>query len=331
MLWAEFIFSAVIIIFAGSRLTLYADILSDRYNIHKAWIGVALLGMITSIPEAITSIAAVSVGAIDLAVGNILGSNNINPMIIVVMDAMYRKGSITDSVDSNRAHTISALFAIILSMIVLGQIYLSPRIPGPCTGYIVLGDFLIAGLYFYGIKVLASQGEEPSVLEPQVSGGSKDVSLFRIYGNLVLCAVLVIAAAIWLANVGDRLAETTGLGETFFGSTFLAFVTSLPEMVVSISAVRLGSFGLAIGNIFGSNMVNIFILVLCDVFFRQGSILVFASQTHIITIVLSAILVSLPVIGINLKNKKKILWLGWDSVMMTIIFLLGSWIIYYLR
>ena len=89
----------------------------------------------------------------------------------------------------------------------------------------------------------------------------------------MVSAALVVGAAIWLANSGDRIAETMGLEASFVGTQFLAFSTSLPELATSFAAVRLGAPDLAIGNILGSNVFNMgFILFLDDVAFTDGAI-----------------------------------------------------------
>ncbi|MEW6053959.1 MAG: hypothetical protein AB1552_09255 [Nitrospirota bacterium] len=83
-------------------------------------------------------------------------------------------------------------------------------------------------------------------------------------------AVIVIVAATFLPAIGEGIAEQTGLGQTFVGNIFIAIATSLPEVVVSLSAMKIDAVGLAIGNLFGSNIFNIFILAIDDIFFTQG-------------------------------------------------------------
>lgn len=94
LIWLQFFISAVIIIIAGTKLSLYADVISERTGLSKAWIGMILLGVVTSLPEVATSVAsAVKINAPDLAFGNIFGSNMINLFIIPLTDVAYRKRS----------------------------------------------------------------------------------------------------------------------------------------------------------------------------------------------------------------------------------------------
>ncbi len=313
------------IVISGVRLTRYADKLSDQIQLGKVWVGIMLLGLVTSLPELVTSlIAVISIGAEDLAVGNLLGSNNFNPMLIVVMDIIYRKGSVTNAIVPRSSHKISAFLAMSLAIVVIMQIFF--RIPFLFS----LGSFLIVLIYFGGMRYLAHIGKAESQTQ-QYDTSQKPMSLSRIWINLIVSAILIVLAAMWLTHSADTIAEKTGLGRTFVGSILLAIVTSLPEMVVTISALKLGSFDLAVGNIFGSNMTNTFILVICDMVQPGAAILNAVAPTHIFTAILSVILVGVVVTGIYTRNKKTIFGLGWDSVIMIFFFIMGTGLLYKLK
>jgi len=333
MYWIEFLISAAIIVAAGIRLTVCADMLSDQMQFGKVWVGIILLGIVTSLPEAMASLTAIfSLDAYNLAVGNLLGSNNFNPMLIVVMDFIFRKGSVTNTIQPNDSHKIAARFAIILVLIVITDIVLLSRFPNWQLGSVGIGSILIIGCYFFGMQTLSKVGQGEAVISPvDHSVPQGKMSIKRIIIELFFCAVLVIIGAIWLAKSADIIAQQTGLGGTFFGSIFLALVTSLPEMVVTLSALRLGSLDLAIGNIFGSNMTNVFILSVCDVFLRKGPLLEGISMAHIATASLSVFLTYVAVKGIFARDKKSILGLGWDSLLMIVLFTVGTGILYQLR
>lgn len=332
MHWLEFLISAGIIIFAGIRLTIYADKLSDELQLGKVWVGIILLGLATSLPEAITSLASiVSLGANNLAVGNLLGSNNFNPMFIVVMDVMCRQGT-TGTIQPNSSHKVSACFAILLSGIVIVDIIFNVPVLNFRGMSLSAGSLMIAICYFVGMRKLALLSTGQSVITPN-SGKPvwQNATMIRIWTQLLINAVLVIVGAIWLARSADIIAQQTGLGGTFFGSIFLAFVTSLPELVVSLSAVRLGSLDLAIGNIFGSNMTNIFIVFICSLFYRGAPLLGSVSKVHVITATLSILLTYVAVKGILIRNKKTVFGLSWNSLIMIFLFFIGTGILYKLR
>lgn len=328
----QFVVSALVIIFAGTRLTKYADILSDRFNLSKAWIGVVLLGFVTSLPEVATSLTAiVSVGAPDLAVGNVLGSNNFNLIIVVILDILYREGPVTNKVKTTASHILSAVFAITLSAIVLAEILLSRRMQVPTVGGVSIGTIFIALIYFLGIRLLFQRQDDNVLYAPKSETESGKTDVKKIFLNIFVSIVLIFIGARWLTHSADAIAEYTGLGQMFVGSVFLAFVTSLPEIVVSVSALRLGSLDLAFGNIFGSNMINMFIVFLCDICYRQGAVLADVSLTHIFVVLLSIILTSVVIIGIKTDKRPVFAGLGWDTLLMGTLFIIGMNILYLIR
>jgi len=333
MHWLEFLISASIIIYAGIRLTIYADKLSDELQLGKVWIGIVLLGLVTSLPEAITSLVSiVSLGANNLAVGNLLGSNNFNPMLIVMVDFMNRQGSMTSTVEPNSLHKVSACFAILLSGIVIVDIIFNVPVLNFRGMSLSAGSLMIAVCYFVGMRKLALLSTGQSVISPSSEKlAQQHTPMVRIWTQLLINAVLVIIGAIWLARSADIIAQQTGLGGTFFGSIFLAFVTSLPELVVALSALKLGSLDLAIGNIFGSNMTNMFIVFICSLFYRGVPLLGAVSKVHVITAALSILLTYVAVTGIFIRNKKTVFGLSWVSIVMIIIFIIGTGILYKLR
>lgn len=333
MYWVQFLVCAAFIVLAGIRLTEYADKLSDQINIGKAWIGIVLLGLVTSLPEAITSLASViSLQANNMAIGNVLGSNNFNPLLIFVMDAFYKRGPVTNDVDVNKSHDISSAYAILLTLVVIVEVVLGMQGYSFRVSFVSYGTVLLAVVYFLGMRSLAkidSDQQKPSDVCP-VKAQDCTTTLMNIWINLIISALIVIIAAIFLAKTGDAIADITGLGRTFVGSIFLAIVTSLPEMVVSLSALRLGSFDMAIGNIFGSNMTNIFIIALCDLFYK-GAILSSISPVHLLTASISIVMVLIAIIGIKTRNKRALFGLGWDSILMLFVFVVGNIFLYRLR
>ena len=133
-------------------------------------------------------------------------------------------------------------------------------------------------------------------------------------------ATLIIVSAIFLPKIGEGLAATTGLGQTFVGNIFIAVSTSLPEVVVSIAAVRMGAVDLAIGNLFGSNIFNIFILALDDIFFTKGAILSFVNSNHIISGLSAIAMTTNAIIGLTYRAERKKLFIAWDSAAIVAVY-----------
>lgn len=336
LIWLQFFISAVIIIIAGTKLSLYADVISERTGLSKAWIGMILLGVVTSLPELATSLAsAVKINAPDLSLGTVLGSNIFNLMIIVLLDFIYRPGSITSKANSNHSHILSAVLTLMLSVIVITSIFINSRVTVWSIGNVGIDSIAIALIYIVGMRLIfkSEAKEMPAQLADKELAlfRHKGLTLSRAYLGFIIAAALVVSSGIWLAGIGEAIAKTTGWGRTFVGSIFLAIVTSFPEVVVSVAALRLGSIDLAFGNIFGSNMINLFIIPITDIAYRKGALLGFVSQAHILTACLGIFLTCVAIIGLTRRVKKTFLHLSWDTIIMVLSYLLGTYMLFRLR
>ncbi len=329
MYWIEFTISSALIIAAGVHLTQYADRLSDALKLGKLWIGIVLLGLVTSLPEAITCIAAIiKLGANDLAAGNLLGSNNFNLLLIVLMDLVYREGSITNRISPRRSHNVSGLLSIVLMALVAGEIMLSEVLSSFRVGHVTYSMVLIGFIYFWGMNLLGRLEKEHHV---SVDPPDAVYPLPKIWLHLLLSAAVVIFSAIWLTKSADMIALQTGLGRSFVGTILLALVTSLPEMVVTISALRMGAFDLSIGNIFGSNMTNMFIMFICACFYTKGPFLKTVNPVHVLTPLVGILMTFVVLQGIGRKDKRVYGGLGLDSYLLLLMFLAGTGIFYLSR
>ena len=132
--------------------------------------------------------------------------------------------------------------------------------------------------------------------------------------------VIVIAAATYLPYLADVIARQSGLGETFVGNTVVAMATSLPEVVVSIAALRVGAVDLAFGNLFGSNLFNILIVALNDVFFTAGPILRSAEAIQLLPAVAGMLMSAIVIIGLTYQTLEKKLVLAWDSIAILVVY-----------
>ncbi len=328
MLWVHFVLAAGLIVFAGIKLTVFVDVLGDRLGWGKVWLGVALLGVVTSLPEAVTSLTAVSLGAVDLAVGNMVGSNNFNLFLFFLMDCVYRGGPVTDVLTLRKDTLLPAAGAAVLTGLVVLAV-LHPAWTTVGVGPFGLGEVLLIGGYVVGIRMTAG-GRGGTSLTTPVPEETARRPIPTLCLHIFFSAALVVLGSVWLTQTADRLAEVTGLGETFFGTIFLAAATSLPEMVVTISAVKLGGLGLAVGNIFGSNMVNMFLLGLCDVVY-PGSLFAGVSPRHALTAAASLLLTGVVLAGMARTGKRAWWGVGWDTWVVGLSVLGGTVVWFFLR
>ncbi len=307
------------IIYAGSRLSFYGDRIAEITGMGKAWIGLILMASITSLPELMTGVSAVVfVDEPDLAAGDIFGSCVFNLLILAVLDGFVKK-PLTAQVRTT--HVFAGAFGIILLTLTAIGIILAGRIPA--IGWISSMTPVIFGVYLAAIWLIYHfENKQPKPAGDLIPEEHDPRALRRTLTLYGFNALIVVAAAVFLPFFGDHIAEESGLGMTFMGTMFLALSTSLPELVVAISAVRLGALDMAVGNIFGSNIFNIFILGIDDVFYRKGSLLSNINPSHLFTILVVILMTAVAILGLLYKPQKKRLLLAPDTLMIVVLYIL---------
>lgn len=148
-----------------------------------------------------------------------------------------------------------------------------------------------------------------------------------VWAKFILSAAVVVITAVKLAEYSDIIAVRTRLGGMFVGTILLAGATSLPELMASISSFQNGVPNLAAGNFFGSNMVNIFLLALIDLFHYQTPLLRRIAVNHSLTAALSAVLMIVAVISLVAGIDVTIGWVGVDSLLLIALYFGGIWLI----
>lgn len=317
LLWLVFIFCAGTIIICGTNLSKYGDIIAEKTGLGRAWIGLILLATITSLPELMTGISSVSfAGLPDLTAGDIMGSCVFNLMILALLDPMDKSSPIFSRV--GQSHLLSGGFGVLLigisavSMMTVGLI--------PSVGHIGLYTPVIIIVYIIGIRAVYFYEKRfinRLVAEAVETPRYQETTLRKAAVLYAVNAVIVVAVAVALPFIAGRLAVTTGLGTTFMGTVFVAMTTSLPEVVVSVSAVRMGAPDLAIGNLFGSNMFNIVILAIDDIFYLKGPLFSNISAAHASTAMMAILMTAVALVALTYRHERKaFLRFGWDSLTM---------------
>jgi cation:H+ antiporter len=310
------ILTAGIIFYAGKRLSIYGDQIAEKTGLGKAWIGLILMSIITSLPELMVGISSsIVVGSADLAVGGILGSCALNLGILSIMDVFTPKdkplfGKVSQS------HVLAAALSIILVALVgIGLNFNIEIIPS--IGIISL---LFALVYFISLKVIYSFNKENAIPETK----EENIKIEKhLYLKFTLFALLIIVAALFIPKFADQLSEDTGLGKSFIGTLVLASMTCLPEIAISISSVRRGSIDLAVGNLLGSIIFNIFILFIDDIFYIKGNLLADANPTNIISVFSVIAMTAVAIIGIIYQSKSKKFLMAWDSLLIFTIYIIN--------
>ena len=146
-----------------------------------------------------------------------------------------------------------------------------------------------------------------------------------------LHAGVVVGSAYFLPSIGERIALMTGLGQTFVGNIFVAISTSLPELTVCVAALKIGAVDMAVGNIFGSNIFNMLILGIEDIFYFKGPILSFVQGQNLIPSLLAVAMTGLAIAGLIYNAEKKLFIWAWDSFGIILIFMVNLVLLYLLH
>jgi cation:H+ antiporter len=312
MIWVHFAATALVIVLAGTRLARYGDVLGEKTGLGRSWIGVVLLAATTSLPELFTGFGATALNALpNIALGDVLGSCMFNLVILSLMDAVQPEPL---SAHAHQGHALSIGFGLLLIGVAGVGLVADHRLPA--LGWIGLYSPALIVLYFVAMRVIFTHERQRRARETQEVAEElryREIALRSAVLHYSVAAVAVVAAALWLPQLGAELARQTGLGEAFVGSLFIAITTSLPEIVVSLAAVRIGAVDLGIGNVLGSNLFNLLILGLDDVFYRQGPLMADASASHNISIVAIVMMNALFLIGLTYKVMTKRFVVAWDT------------------
>lgn len=328
VLWLGFIVCAGLIVYCGTNLSRYGDVIAGKTGLGHAWTGLILMAGITSLPELISGISSVTIAGVpDIALGDIMGSCMFNILIIAFMDMLLGRKQVFSGAD--KSHFLSLSFGMIL----IGVVSVSILLPDmPSIGPVGIYTPVIALIYLAGIKSVWLFEKKRAALSPAgipADARYDHISLRKAVSMYSLNAVVIVAAATLLPFIGERLAQQTGLGDSFVGTFLIGMATSLPELVVSISALHIGATQMAIANIFGSNMFNILIIAIDDIFYAGGGLLSVVSTGHAITGLMAMIMSAIAMIGLTYRPKKKLfLILGWDSASLILAYAISIWSLY---
>ncbi len=328
LLITGFLVCSTLIIFSGSRLSKYGDIIATLTGMGKAWFGLIMMAAVTSLPELFTGISSVTiVDTPDIAVGDIMGSCAFNLLILAILDYFVRGKPISSVV--TKSHILAGFFGILLITITVIVIVFGEKIP--VLGWISSSSFLLIILYLVSVHIIF-KNEQRNTLHLSAAGYTvHDISLAMAIRRYVFFALLVIAAAVALPYFADRLAEMAGLSKSFVGTFLVAATTSLPELVVSIAAVRMGSMDLAVGNLLGSNIFNILILSIDDLLYTKGPLLAVANPNHALSGLVTLIMTAVAGIGILYSTPHKRFVLAIDAIILIMLYLLLIISLYYLH
>lgn len=329
IVWLELLVCLVVIGWAGYRLSLYGDMIAEKLGWSRSWMGVAMVASVTSLPELVTGVSAVSLAkAPDIAAGDVFGSCAFNLLLIVFIDFLHREESVYTR--ARVGHTLSAGFGVILIGFVAMNLLMSTQGAVPAIGHVGLYTPAILLVYALAMRTLYRYEQMQALPTAEVAPPRyKKTTLTQAVQGYALAAVLVVAAGLWLPFVGRAIAQSMGWGEGFVGTLLVAAVTSLPEAVVALAAMRLGALDMALGNLFGSNLFNMVVLALDDLFYRPGPLLAAVAPAHAVSALSAMVMSGIAIVGLFYRPPQRVLrTVGWTSLLLLAVYLFNTFSMY---
>jgi len=321
-----------LVVLTGGWLSRTADVLAEKTGLGRTWVGAVLLSGATSLPELATGLGAILLfNAPDLAVGGIFGSCLFNLLILAILDIFTGPEPLLTQ--AQISHGISAgLGCVMIGVAALGMLssdYGEPLL----IGWFGLPSALLLVLYGLSAYLLAQfeLRRRTEVLEQESEMFQYDhITPRRAYIVFGLLALAIVGLGIWLASIGDRVAEVTGLGESFVGALLLSFATSLPEVVASITAIRLNAVDLAVSNVFGSNLFNMAILGVYDIAYIRGSLFRAINPfVYLFSAIVAIVMTAIAMVGLIYRaSRRSRLYFTWDVISLIALYLIGMYVIY---
>ena len=155
------------------------------------------------------------------------------------------------------------------------------------------------------------------------------ITLRSAVKGYALAALAVVIAGSWLPFVAKDISDMMGWGQSFVGTMLVAAVTSAPEAAVTISALRIGALDMAIANLLGSNLFDIVILAIDDLFYTKGPLLAHVDASHALTAFTAVMMSALVAVGLVFRPQgRAMLGLTWISLGLFMLYVLNSWILF---
>lgn len=321
MVWLQFTVASAILVFTAMQLAKYGDIIAIRTKLGGMFVGTLLLAGATSLPELLTTINSLGQNVPNLAAGNMFGSNMFNMFMLAILDLTNQNKRILRQVAMK--HALTAGLAILLIGMAVFFIDINQ---GWKIGWVGLDSLMLMVVYLGGVRLLQGNSAPPPTSAAELD--PKLPPLWKALLGFGIATAILVAVAPLLVSSSARIAESTGLGAGFVGILLVGMVTSLPEMVTTISAARLGAYDLAVGNLFGSNVFNMFALGLTDVFLTSGCFIGAIDRNFAVAGMLSLILTALGLLGNLARLERRLLFIELDALLLILVYISGLWVLY---
>jgi cation:H+ antiporter len=262
-----FAVAAVIVWFAGARITGYATTISSKTGIGQATVGLLLLGGVTSLPEIGATVTSAATGAAELAINNLFGSTAVQVAILAIVDQLIGRKALTSAIPDPGVMLQGGLNILLLAIAAAGMVVGDMSVLGVgiwawmCGAGYALSVYVLSQSRGRKPWIAAERGKVDNRLDKQQAEAEEEASkelADRSLPNLIAWTAglgfVILVSGYLLSRTGDALSEQSGLGGSFVGFVLLAFATCLPEFSTSVTAARAGLYTLAVSDILGPTL-----------------------------------------------------------------------------
>ena len=266
-----YILVAATVVWLSVKASHYIDLIDQKSSLSGAFLGGVLLSAVTSLPELFTSISAtVLLAKPSLCLGNILGSNIFNLVVLAVMFVLFVRSS--HAARLAKGHQMVIVYCLVTYAAIALNMFL-PKVFDFHVLSLSVSSIIIVICYALGVKYLSGEDGGEGKSETQ---DDSSLTMRGIVVRFVLCSVGLVGLSIWLTYLSDDIATSLGMGAGLAGALFLGVATSLPELSSTVTLFRLKNYNVAVGNIVGSCLFNMIILTVADLLWFKGTIYDFA-------------------------------------------------------
>jgi cation:H+ antiporter len=318
--------SAAVLVVAGSRFARVVDRIADRTGLGEAMAGALLLGATTSLPGLLVTVIAALEGEADLAVSNALGGIAAQTVFLAVADLSYRRANLEHAAASLPNLLQTLILIALLAVVLLAATGPSPGLRlHPATGVLVL-------VYLFGLRLTRHTRRSPmwwprhtpETRPDEPDPAARRESLLRLGLVFAALAAVVGLCGLVVAEAGLSIRHHTGLSGSVVGGLFTSVVTSLPELVTALAAVRAGALTLAVGDIVGGNTFDVLFLAAADLAY-DGDLYARLGAPTVFLLALTVLLTTVLAAGLVYRERRGI---GFEGLALVALYLAGAAVLY---
>ena len=326
LVFLVFFLAGTVICVCGVKMTGLADLIADRTGLGEAIVGGLLLGAATSLSGTVVSVSAAWENQASLAFSNSVGGIAAQTAFLALADLMFRKANL-----EHAAAEVTNIVQGILLLMLLTLPFAARLTPDITLFAIHPVSVAIPAIYVIGMFISRAVREDPMwtpVRTPHTrtdtpdeeDHGTEDQSNFRVFGEFAVLMAAMGLSGWFIEQSGSALAQRLDISTSLVGALMTAIVTSLPELVTTLAAVRRGALQLAVGGIIGGNMFDMLFLPAADIAYRDGSLYHAATNQDYFWVASAMLMTTALLAGLVVRERRGPAGIGFDSMSLLIIY-----------